>query len=241
MDKLGDRNRFQNSLKRERKPIAKAIIQSFLKPEAIKDISNEQDGIEEDKDYMALVDGKWRSIEVKHRDKRYWKHAFQDILIETRSSMEYDTFGWIEKSKAEYLLYIWHGETAHKAILCDLPSLKEWWRQNKEQGSEKMIGEYYTALRALVSDRFKIEIRDGRTPEIVLKPDNGDEFPWTRFFGMTLEDTFQRAIKKLNNPEEDYRDVPSLGNEEGHLWKADGHSYYSANHIRGFLKETEQK
>ena len=99
------------------------------------------------------------------------------------------------------------------------------------------MDELYRTLRDLVSDRFRIEIKDGKEPTVVILPDHyTNKFPWTRFNGSSLEDALQRAIDKLRNPEKDYRAEPTCINPEGHLWKADESSVYSEDHTRLFLK-----
>ena len=99
------------------------------------------------------------------------------------------------------------------------------------------LDELYRTLRELVSDRFRIEIRDGSTPEVALLPDHGERFPWTSFRGLSLEDSLTRAITKLRNPALDYRAEPTIIDPEGYLWKADEESCYSEKHIRIFLRE----
>ena len=100
------------------------------------------------------------------------------------------------------------------------------------------LDELYRTLRELVSDRFRIEIRDGTRPTTALVPDsNYDKFPWTHFIGLSLEDSLTRAITKLRNPALDYRAEPTIIDPEGYLWKADEESCYSEKHIRIFLRE----
>ena len=99
------------------------------------------------------------------------------------------------------------------------------------------LDEFYRTLRELVSDRFRIEIRDGSEPKVTIVPDQGERFPWTSFEGLSLEDALMRATTKLRNPGMDYRAEPTIIDPEGHLWPADEESVYSERHTRLFLRE----
>jgi len=102
------------------------------------------------------------------------------------------------------------------------------------------IDELYRTLRELVSDKYRIEMRDGRKSEVVIVPDGygyESKFPWTSFRGLNLEDALTRAITKLRNPEMDYRAVPTCTDPEGFLWLASKESIYGERHTRLFLKE----
>jgi len=104
------------------------------------------------------------------------------------------------------------------------------------------LDELYRALRGLVSDKYRIEIRDGMEPTVVIVPDGYPEkFPWTKFAGISIEDSLQRAITKLKNPSMDYRQKPSIIDKEGHLWLANEESIYAEKHTRLFLREQEMK
>lgn len=63
------------------------------------------------------------TFEVKIRYKKY-----EDLLIETLSCIEKKTSGWIYKSKADYLAYVFI--VPNKPIIgdvIDLPGLNKWW------------------------------------------------------------------------------------------------------------------
>lgn len=90
----------------------------------------------------------------------------------------------------------------------------------------------YNKLRSLVSDRFQITLIDRNRNNLAMvsiSPCNGD-FPWTRFEGKSINDALKRAIRKLQNPEEDYEQL------DGYIWKVSEESVYNSKHIRGFLK-----
>ena len=104
------------------------------------------------------------------------------------------------------------------------------------------LDELYRALRGLVSDKYRIEIRDGINPKVTIVPDSGyDRFPWTHFEGFSLEDSLTRAVTQLSNPSRDYREKPNILDSEGHLWPANEESVYSEKHTRLFLKEAEEQ
>jgi len=110
------------------------------------------------------------------------------------------------------------------------------------RGVKMTLDELYKNLRALVSDKFRIRITDGKHPKVGIVPDSYTEkFPWTQFGGSTMEDAFMRAIGKLKNPEKDYRAEQTSLDFEGTLWKADEESIYSEKHIRLFLACTTKE
>jgi len=59
------------------------------------------------------------------------------------------------------------------------------------------MNELYRRLRTLVSNDFKIQISDGKNPNVVIKPDSESNHPWTHFDGDTTEDSLMRAIVRL--------------------------------------------
>lgn len=79
-----------------------------------------------DIDLHALtLTGKEVTFEVKIRYKFY-----EDLLIETLSCIKEKTQGWIYKSAADYLAYVF--VVPNKPIIGDvlnLPGLKKWWRK----------------------------------------------------------------------------------------------------------------
>lgn len=96
------------------------------------------------------------------------------------------------------------------------------------------IDKLYRQLRELVADRFAIIICDKSHlgfPKIAIKPISQDH-PWTHFQGKTMVDALERAIKKLENPHEDYVSL------DGHVWKATESSIYDEVHTRGFLRNS---
>jgi len=100
------------------------------------------------------------------------------------------------------------------------------------------LDELYRTLRGLVSDKYRIEIRDGTSPTTAIVPDsNYDRFPWTHFVGLSLEDSLERAITKLRTPSMDYRAEPTSIDPEGYLWLASEESVYGEKHTRLFLRE----
>jgi len=106
---------------------------------------------------------------------------------------------------------------------------------------EMSLDDLYRTLRGLVSEKYRIEIRDGMEPTVAIVPDSYTEkFPWTKFEGISLEDSIQKAITKLKNPSMDYRQKPNILDSEGHLWLANEDSIYSEKHTRLFLKEAEE-
>ena len=70
------------------------------------------------------------TLEIKHRYKEY-----QDLLIETKSKKIRDTPGWIDYSKADYLVYVFVIKSKiENGYVFDLKKLKTWWTtQNKEK------------------------------------------------------------------------------------------------------------
>lgn len=94
--------------------------------------------------------------------------------------------------------------------------------------------ELYEKLRGLISDKFKITISDSEPngeATVLVSPCKGDGFPWTHFDGKNIEHALERAIHKLENPDEDYVAL------DGHVWKATESSIFDAEHIRNFLKK----
>jgi len=99
------------------------------------------------------------------------------------------------------------------------------------------LDKLYRTLRALVSDKYQIEIRDGTNPTAVIVPDSRcDTQPWIKFEGTSLEDCLMRAITKLSNPDMNYHAKPTILDPEGFIWKANEDSIYSEKHIKLFLK-----
>jgi len=104
------------------------------------------------------------------------------------------------------------------------------------------LDELYRTLRELVSDKYRIEIRDGINPKIAIVPDsNYDMHPWTHFEGFNLEDSLMRAITKLSNPSMNYREKPNILDPEGYLWAGIGDSIFGEEHIKLFLKGAEEQ
>jgi len=96
--------------------------------------------------------------------------------------------------------------------------------------------ELYDDLRDLVSDRFQITIidRDGYGRATVsISPCEGN-FPWVTFRGKDIKDAFDRAITKLQNPDNDYIAL------DGDVWKANESSVFDSQHIRLFLREGKE-
>ena len=147
------------------------FIEQQLSPSAIKDISGERDGIERDKDYALLINGRWVRAECKIRSTKYRKHALEDILIETKSSVEDDTPGWIYRSAAELLIYVWEFPTGVFGIILRLPELKKWWMENRHYYTRRILApnppnnpEYHTEnyvvpISDLPDDLFYVPIR----------------------------------------------------------------------------------
>jgi hypothetical protein len=72
-------------------------------------------------------------IEVKIRTQ-----IWNDIAIETKSSTEYDTLGYIYKSQATFLAYAFVIDNTIKSFyLLHLPRLKEWFERNKHKYKPK--------------------------------------------------------------------------------------------------------
>lgn len=97
------------------------------------------------------------TVEVKVRGTLY-----PDILLETISNMERDTLGWIYKSKATVLVYVFYinGKLHSRRYVMWLPKLRRWWEKNKakylkDPRSEKLAGnppenpEYHTLSYAV--------------------------------------------------------------------------------------------
>jgi len=94
----------------------------------------------------------------------------------------------------------------------------------------------YNKLRNLIADNFAILLIDKtrRGAKVTIKPINKN-YPWTHFEGTDLADALQRAIKQLENPLKDYKDV------DGCVWKATDPSCYRTQHIEQFLREEEKE
>jgi len=75
-----------------------------------------------------------------------------------------------------------------------LPYLRKW-------REERTIDWLYRTLRELVSDKYRIEMRDGKEPIIAIVPDSYEKHPWTHFGGTSLENALMRAITRLRNME----------------------------------------
>jgi len=105
--------------------------------------------------------------------------------------------------------------------------------QNKnEQAVDEQTVKAYNKLRSLVSDRFQITLIDkdsNNHASISLSPCNGTH-PWTHFHGKNINDALKRAIRKLENPDEDYVQL------DGFVWKASESSVFDAKYVRGFLR-----
>ena len=105
---------------------------------------------------------------------------------------------------------------------------------NKRRVSRNMItfDFLYKRLRKLVSDKFQIRINDGdkygKVDVIIVA--KSDEYCWTHFRSKTIKDALQRAINKLENPNQDYIA------DDGEVWKANESSIYDSEHIQRFLR-----
>lgn len=136
MDFLGSRKYFEDMMKFEKG--VKGAVEKFLcihlQPTALKDISGEADGIKFDRDYVVMINGKWVRVECKTRRVKYAQYFLLEILIETMSSREMNTQGWITKSTADMLAYMWELENSEvEGFIFDLPKLQEWWINNKNR------------------------------------------------------------------------------------------------------------
>jgi len=170
---LGTEEYFHRKLNFEKtlKGKLEKFIQYQLNPSAIKNISQQKDGIEQDKDYALLINGKWVKAECKIRSIKYNEYAFKDILIETKSSVESDTLGWIYKSTAELLIYVWEFPTGVSGVILKLPELRKWWIENKHCYMERMLApnppsnpkyhteNYVVPLSDLPNNLFYVPIR----------------------------------------------------------------------------------
>ena len=123
--------RFDEDLKAERKDMPSAIEWLRIKAR-LGDIREAT--LEEQKRDIDLFSGKY-SFEVKIRRKKY-----SDILFEVLSCEERKTPGWLYKSKAGFLVYIFKTKAIEGYIL-NLPMLKDWWiREGINRGYEKHRG-----------------------------------------------------------------------------------------------------
>jgi hypothetical protein len=93
----------------------------------------------------------------------------------------------------------------------------------------------YYCLKSLVNDNTEIHIRDNvrkfskPCAEVALVS-SSNSYHWTHFQADTIENALRKAIAKLRHPEKNYVD------DDGHVWKANESSVYSANHVRSFLR-----
>jgi len=102
----------------------------------------------------------------------------------------------------------------------------------------RSLDSLYFRLRELIDSKYKIEIRDGNEPRVSIVPDvNSQTHPWISFAGLNILDSLKRSIEKMQHPEQDYRSLPSIIDEDGMLWPANEESVYSEEHTRLFLKK----
>ena len=78
--------------------------------------------------------GEQFDVELKVRTKIY-----DDIIIETLSNTERGTEGWITKSKAYFLAYVFcvENQIHPKSCILHLPKLRIWFFQNKHRFNKK--------------------------------------------------------------------------------------------------------
>ena len=101
---------FQGDLDWSDNAIYQNDIQKYLRvthhATSFKDISKTPRGIQDDIDLLISYDARppWQSVEVKCRQMEFAK--YNDVLVELKSSIEAATLGWLLKSKAYMLLYI---------------------------------------------------------------------------------------------------------------------------------------
>ena len=121
------RDYFNHQLGREKSgnPLVKKFLVETLNFILIKNISNEADGIRDDIDWVGKTSlmTPWIRIECKERFRRY-----RDFLVETKSSVERSTPGWIYKSKADLLAYVWVYTKSANGKIMHMRELQKWWK-----------------------------------------------------------------------------------------------------------------
>lgn len=134
MDNVGSRSYFDKQLEFEESAtkLLEQWLQEKLNPETLKNISKEPNGIRKDIDYLLHIDGVLVKVECKIRSVKHQKHAYKDILLETKSSTEMNTEGWITKSEADLLAYVWKNNNHLDGYIFNLPLLREWWNKNSK-------------------------------------------------------------------------------------------------------------
>lgn len=137
---MGFRDYFQDSLSFEashREQIKDFLIAKLaflgLDPQTITSIAEAPDGIRDDKDWaFRFKQGEiWCTVEVKLRSEKYSAFAERELLIETESSLESNTPGWIFKSQATYLAYLWLRRGIIHGKIMSMKLLREWWKENE--------------------------------------------------------------------------------------------------------------
>jgi hypothetical protein len=123
--------------------LVKRILVDELKLEAIKDISKEEDGIKEDKDYACLRGGKWIRVESKVRRKEW-----DDVLFEIWSDEDRRKPGWFLTSKAQLFFYAFRVGRGLKYFIWRFYELRDWWDKNFYRGWEpvRSVNKGYVTL-----------------------------------------------------------------------------------------------
>jgi len=87
------------------------------------------------------------SIENKIR-----KQDYGDLLIEIKSKKEQDTWGWIEYSVADYLIYVTKTVDTIKGSIFKMGELQKWWKTQNDEDYEtkEALNLGYTTVNKVV-------------------------------------------------------------------------------------------
>jgi hypothetical protein len=111
-------------------------LQNSYKMIMLKDLRNEKTSQEVDTDLsMQHPDLGSLTVEVKVRKKYY-----PDLAIETFSCLERKTQGYIDKSQAQFLAYVYleNAKVHSESFVVSLPNLKRWFYLNKNKYTPKL-------------------------------------------------------------------------------------------------------
>jgi hypothetical protein len=123
--------------------------------------------MEQDIDFHGSLYGELHSFEVKHRHSIY-----PDFLVETLSNIEYRTAGWIIKSQADKLVYVFLIKNIiKKAFIMNLPKLKAWWLNEGRYNN-------YPIRKGKTDNLYETENRAVPLGDI---PNDIIEFTWSDF------------------------------------------------------------
>lgn len=151
--------------------------------------SSEYDQREKDIDLWVMKNNKAVSIENKIISKQY-----KNIIIETKSSIEKNTEGWIYKSEADLLAWFAiEDQEITEGRLFSLPQLREWWiikgafmeflTRKGETYTTKGDVSYHTEIKIIPNKRIpkKTIIFWKRKDKIIIdKREKGFENAWVK-------------------------------------------------------------